>query len=123
MNPMRFSPRASALLLFLSLLPAVTMVAHWSWPDSAESGADGTHFTAEAHTADAAAAQPGACQPERPCADASVHGFSAVSWVGNLSGLAHTTDVRAMGAPGWADYLLSQSGVAPEPFPPRVPVS
>lgn len=120
---MRFSPRASALLLFLSLLPAVTMVAHWSWPGSVDPGPLGTHSTVESHTADAAADQPGACQPERPCADASVHGFSAISWVGSLSGMSHTKDSMAVGAPGWADHLLSQSGVAPEPFPPRVAVS
>lgn len=123
---MRLSPRASALLLFVSLLPAVTMVAHWSWPDSADAAPVATHSTAGAQVADPATAvadQPGACQPERPCADASVHGFPALSWVGNLSGMSHTTDVRAMGVPDWADYLLSQSGVAPEPFPPRISVS
>lgn len=99
------------------------MVAHWSWPDSADSGPVGTHSSAEAQAAGAAPDPPGACQPERPCADASVHGFSALSWVGNLSAVAHVTDVRAIGVPTSADYLLSQSGVTPEPFPPRVAVS
>ena len=119
---MRFSDRASALVLFLSLLPALAIVAHWTWLDSADSGTLGTYSTVEGHTADAAADQRGSCQPERPCADASVHGFSAAAWLDNLSGMSHTSDLRSMGVPGWADYLLSQTGVVPEPFPPRLAV-
>lgn len=120
---MRFSPRASALLLFLSLLPAVAMVAHWSWLDSADADSSRTQSSAETQRADAATEQPGACQPERPCADASVHGFSALSWVDNLFRVTRPTDLLSRSNLRWPGGLASQSGVTPDPFPPRVAVS
>ncbi len=120
---MRFSPRAAALLLLLSLLPAVAMVAHWSWLDSTNADSSRTQSSAETKRADAATELPGACQPERPCADASVHGFSALSWVDNLFGGSRLSYLLSRSSLRWPGGLASQSGVTPDPFPPRVAVS
>lgn len=109
-------------MLLLSMLPAVAMVAHWSWPDSIHSVLAEASSAAEAPVT-ASHEQRGVCQTQRPCADASVHGSFATSWVSRSSiesQLAESTVVPPAGGNG---DLVTQSAVSPDPFPPRYAVS
>lgn len=121
---MRYSARASALVLFLSLLPSMALMAHWPSSDSGSVGlASALVQLRETHDHnDQREEERGACHAQQPCADAFAHGVSGGSWIGESEDPWHLsgTTVQAIRASGW---LYTQSAVSPDPFPPRFPVS
>ena len=114
---MRPSPRAVALVLTVSLLPALMMMAHW-----AGSTASNVRMS-DASTSTATVrhdSQPkGMCEDQSPCADAQVHAIAVATFISTpqilpLPALSATTQ-----GTGWVAALGPQNSVVPSLVPPR----